>query len=169
MAVPYVEDSGRRVLGVANVQSKIAAFFAGLWSAFRQRCPRCRKGKIFNGRFQMNEPCPECGLIFQREEGYFLGAMYVSYLLGNAVVVPLFFLTQWWLPDWSPSSVFLLILAAYVPLVPAIFRYSRVGWIYFDRLGFSGDTDAPVYEQVRRLEFDRAARSKGESDPAPNR
>jgi uncharacterized protein (DUF983 family) len=65
---------------------------AGLWAVVRMRCPRCRRGRMFKGLLQMNDPCPVCGLIFEREEGYFLGAMYVSYVLGCAVVGAAYFL-----------------------------------------------------------------------------
>lgn len=34
----------------------------------------------------MNDRCPTCGLHFNREPGYFLGAMYISYGLGLAVI-----------------------------------------------------------------------------------
>ena len=58
----------------------------GLRAILRQRCPRCRRGRMFRGRLTMNDPCPVCGLVFQREEGYFLGAMYVSYALSAATL-----------------------------------------------------------------------------------
>src|SRR3954447_20105107 len=58
-------------------------------SIVQQRCPRCRVGKIFRNSIfkiyrwpKMYEHCPECGLKFEREGGYFLGAMYISYGLG---------------------------------------------------------------------------------------
>ena len=44
----------------------------------------------------MHERCPVCDLRFEREQGYFLGAMYVSYALGLAVLGSLVILT-WWL------------------------------------------------------------------------
>ena len=62
-----------------------------LWAIVQQRCPRCRIGRIFRGTFAMNDPCPRCGLLFQREEGYFLGAMYFSYAISLAILVPLLF------------------------------------------------------------------------------
>jgi len=34
----------------------------------------------------MHDRCPGCGLHFNREPGYFLGAMYISYGLGLAVI-----------------------------------------------------------------------------------
>jgi len=52
------------------------------------RCPRCRKGAIFPPMCSprllfMNQACDSCGLRFEREAGYFLGAMYVSYTLAT--------------------------------------------------------------------------------------
>lgn len=37
---------------------------------------------MFRGRFEMNATCPVCGHRFEREPGFFQGAMYVSYGLG---------------------------------------------------------------------------------------
>lgn len=139
---------------------RVHAFFAGLWAMIGQRCPRCHTGKIFRGSFAMNDPCPVCGLIFQREEGYFLGAMYVSYVLANAVVVPVFLLVQWLRPEWPPAALFGVTMLVYAPLVPAVFRYSRVVWIHFERLACPGDVCATAFEKVRRMEFDRAARGR---------
>src|SRR4051812_24822754 len=53
---------------------------------WEQRCPRCRDGRIFRaslwrGFLAMHDVCPVCGLKFDREPGYFLGAMYFSYLI----------------------------------------------------------------------------------------
>lgn len=97
------------------------------------RCPRCLKGKVFRGAFAMNEVCAECGIKFEREPGYFLGAMYVSYALAVVILaafgLPFFFL----FPDWE---IWQCLLAAYVPLMfllPAVFRYSRVIWMHLDR------------------------------------
>ena len=86
----------------------------------------------------MNDPCPYCGLIYRREPGYFLGAMYCSYGLAVLIVVPLFFLLQWLLPTWPSFLVIGLTMLLYLPLVCIVFRYSRVLWIYFDRAGGAG-------------------------------
>ena len=56
-----------------------------------QLCPRCRLGKIFRSSIflfpKMHERCPVCGLKFEREQGYFLGAMYISYGLALVTIV----------------------------------------------------------------------------------
>jgi hypothetical protein len=97
----------------------------------------------------MNDPCPVCGLLFQREEGYFLGAMYCSYVLGVAFLTPVFFLLSALLPDWNGMLVALLALVPYLPLTPVIFRYSRVLWIYLDRVSDPTDLSAGAYEKHR--------------------
>jgi uncharacterized protein (DUF983 family) len=64
---------------------------SALHGIFHQLCPRCRIGNIypksiFRGFPAMRERCPVCGLTFEREEGYFLGAMLVDYAIGIAIV-----------------------------------------------------------------------------------
>jgi hypothetical protein len=114
---------------------------------------------MFRGPFAMNDPCLVCGRLFQREEGYFLGAMYVSYFLASGLLGVLYLIGTWLLPGWSSLAVALVILVPYLPFVPAIFRYSRVLWIYFERAADPFDGAAGPYEKgrMRQLEKDRAA------------
>jgi uncharacterized protein (DUF983 family) len=115
-----------------------AAPTSWLTALLRQRCPRCREGRIFQGSVAMNPSCPVCGLLFEREEGYFLGAMYISYgisvfFLGLGTLAGTLLL-----PRWDVFLVCLLATVVYLPLVPLVFRYSRVIWIYFDRWAWPG-------------------------------
>ena len=104
-----------------------------LWALLLKRCPRCRDGRIFKRAVTMNDPCPVCGLVFNREPGYFMGAMYFSYVLAVVVMVPLFFVLKALLPGWSSFAVVGLTLVPYLPLTILVFQYARVIWIYFDR------------------------------------
>ena len=120
-----------------------------LWAVLRQRCPRCRTGRMFRGLLTMNDPCPVCGLLFQREEGYFLGAMYVSYALSTALLVPLYFAAAALLPGWGGPAVALTALVCYLPFIPAVFRYSRVLWVHLDRAADPDESSAGPYEKLR--------------------
>ena len=113
------------------------------------RCPRCHRGRMFRGSFTMDDPCPVCGLVFQREEGYFLGAMYVSYALSVVLIGAAYWSVISWLPDIGVVPTMLLTLVLYLPFAPAVFRYSRVIWIYFDRALFPTDSSAGAYEKLR--------------------
>jgi hypothetical protein len=102
----------------------------------------------------MNELCPRCGLLFQREEGYFLGAMYMSYPITSAILIPLYFAVGELLPSWHSLAIVPVATILYLPFVPAVFRYSRVLWIYFDRLGDPYDASfLTSYEKTRIGEF----------------
>jgi hypothetical protein len=80
----------------------------------------------------MNERCPRCGLKFEREPGYFLGAMYVSYAL--AIPPYLLFVTFFWLVAHLRYELALVgAFLAYLPFVPMAARFSRVMWMYIDR------------------------------------
>jgi uncharacterized protein (DUF983 family) len=104
-----------------------------LWGIVRLRCPRCCLGDVFQGRLAMNRSCPVCGLKFEREPGYFLGALYVSYPISGVILGVFMLLVHALLPDLRLELVLLIAALLYIPLMPAVFRYSRVIWIYFDR------------------------------------
>ena len=104
----------------------------------RQRCPRCRRGRIFRGVtartwLSMYQTCPVCDLKFDRgEQGYFIGAMYVSYAISIPPVLVLVFIF-WRVANWSFNAALVGAFVAYLPLVPLAVRLSRVIWIYVDR------------------------------------
>ena len=81
----------------------------------------------------MRERCPACSLVFEREPGYFTGAMIVSYLIAVAVYGALVLLL-WSLPGWRVELALLLAGALFLVTMPAIFRYSRVVWMHFDHV-----------------------------------
>jgi hypothetical protein len=80
----------------------------------------------------MYDVCPVCGLKFNREQGYFLGAMYVSYGLSIPPVLALL-LILWRLAGWSFAAAIIGAFVAYLPFVPLVVRLSRVIWIWIDR------------------------------------
>ena len=106
-----------------------------LGRGLRLRCPVCGKGKLFKRFFTMYEKCPICNFTFEREEGYFTGAMainlVISELLVTAAVLPFSVMA-----GLNPSIPFYPILLAGLPLpivLPLIFfRHSRALWMSTD-------------------------------------
>ena len=62
-------------------------------AAWQAKCPRCRIGHVYQGPAyglkvqKMNSHCEYCGLRYEREPGYFYGAMYVTYAFSIAEMV----------------------------------------------------------------------------------
>jgi uncharacterized protein (DUF983 family) len=96
-----------------------------------QRCPRCLQGAVCAGLFRMHARCRVCGLVFAREQGYFTGAMYLSYGLRLLTTAPV------WLPmallGRSLGEVLLAVGGLLIAGSPWLFRYSRVLWLYLDQ------------------------------------
>ena len=107
-----------------------------LKSVIKNVCPKCHKGKFFEKqlflfRFQfdkMNKSCSHCNESFEKETGFYFGAMYVSYgltvffgIVSYLLLVQLFELSV--LGFISAYSISLLLF------LPAFFQLSRLIWI----------------------------------------
>ena len=70
------------------------------YSIFSNKCPKCQEGDFFinknpykAGFIKMHDSCPHCGELFNKEVGFYYGAMYVSYGVNIALGVALFLLS----------------------------------------------------------------------------
>lgn len=112
-------------------------------SVLQNRCPACRRGKIFSNDnaynlkhfTEMHSHCEVCGEDFEREIGFYYGTSYVSYALTVAFSVATFI--AWWviigfsLYDnrmfwWLGVNGTLLVF-----IQPPIMRLSRTIWLTF--------------------------------------
>jgi hypothetical protein len=80
----------------------------------------------------MYERCSVCNLKFEREPGYFLGAMYISFGLA-LVTIALVAVLLWALTGWAIAKDTIWAVVLFLPLAPAITLFARVLWIYLDQ------------------------------------
>ena len=109
-----------------------------LYSVSKLKCPRCHEGDLYLTQNaynlkdfdKMHKYCLSCSQKYDIEPGFYLGAMYVSYILtvfvsGISALV-LFFLFK--------INIALIVgfnLALLLFLAPVVFRFSRAVWIIF--------------------------------------
>ncbi|WP_420573368.1 DUF983 domain-containing protein [Kordia sp.] len=101
-------------------------------------CPNCNKGKIFEKKgllYKMRMPkmhtnCTVCGYKFEKEPGYFYGAMYVSYMLTVGEAIGLYFILSYIFGFGDNFQIFLIIAAAMIGLSFFNMRISRTIWIH---------------------------------------
>lgn len=101
-----------------------------------ERCPTCGQGEVFatKGKVfllkvpQMRESCTHCGRRYEKEPGYFTGAMFVSYglcIVEMTALILLFLLSA--LPkDWLIYAISALVFVLWT----FNFRMSRLLWMY---------------------------------------
>jgi uncharacterized protein (DUF983 family) len=109
----------------------------GLQAAAMGKCPRCREGNMFKKHIlnpfsltEMNDKCEKCDLIFEREPGFFGGAMYVSYAISVGLFLVIGFSVFFILND-PPTWVYMTVITSIVLLIfPFNFKYSRVLFLH---------------------------------------
>ncbi len=94
------------------------------------RCPNCGAKKLFKEGtlFRLNAACPDCGLLIERDEGFFLGSMTLNYgvtILGVLLPILILYLVG------AFSGVVAAVLAGVSAIIfPMVFyRASRSWWL----------------------------------------
>ena len=105
--------------------------FRRLAAIVKQRCPRCLQGQVFATLFRMRAQCPVCDLPFERESGYFTGAMYLSYGMAILLTAPVWLVMMWL--GRSIGEALLVIAPVLILGSPWLFRYARVLWLHLDQ------------------------------------
>ena len=97
------------------------------------RCPACGEGELYARPFVMREACASCGLVYEAEQGFFVGAIYVNYAVTVGVGLGSALLANWLHPMSLVAQ-----LAIAVPLMLAIpvvfFHHSRSVWLALNML-----------------------------------
>ena len=108
-----------------------------LYSIFKNRCPHCQEGHFFLldnpykklGQFdKQHKHCKVCNENFEREVGFYYGAMYVNY--GITVILGLIWFSLFYFFIGFSAMIFLLSFSALLlVLLPWVFRTGRLLWI----------------------------------------
>ena len=103
---------------------------------YQEKCPHCGDGNVFgkkNGSFKiptMNERCSECDYRFEREPGYFIGAMYLSYGLAVSQGIVAFVLCSILLPEMAIEWVIVTVTMPMLLMAKKNFKWSRILYIH---------------------------------------
>jgi uncharacterized protein (DUF983 family) len=107
-----------------------------LLSILKEKCPHCGEGQVFekqNKLFQipvMHKGCSVCSYHFNREPGYFIGAMYISYGLAMLQAGIAFLICHLCFPElgtgWKPFIMAIVIIV----LAKKNFKQSRMLYIH---------------------------------------
>lgn len=90
----------------------------------------------------MHTHCPECGVKYERETGYFLNSMFIGYAAGFLILAPTAVLLA--LMDVSIAVFSSVIILETIVLTPLIFRYARLIWMHADQLLDPRQPEPPV-------------------------
>lgn len=99
-----------------------------------RRCALCGSGGLFRRWMQMVDDCPGCGLHFEREPGYWVGAMAMNIIVvGGLFAVVFVALLALTIPE-VPVAPLLSVLVPIAALGPLVFYpFSKTIWVAVDR------------------------------------
>jgi uncharacterized protein (DUF983 family) len=101
-----------------------------------EKCPSCGLGQVFEKKkspFQlpvMYARCTKCDYLFDREPGYFLGAMYISYGLAVLEGILTFLICYFFFPDLPTIAVCFILVGIFLFFSMRNYRLSRVIYMY---------------------------------------
>ena len=107
-----------------------------LISILTEKCPRCRKTRVFEkptsllAMPEMKKKCEACGYIFDREPGYFLGAMYVSYGISVFLGLLTFLVCYFFFPGLPTIVIPILILVVIALFAIKSWKLSRIIYMH---------------------------------------
>jgi uncharacterized protein (DUF983 family) len=102
----------------------------------KEKCPNCGTGDVYAKKTKflelpvMKDDCDICHYHFDREPGYFLGAMYISYGLAVLQGILTFLLLRTFLPEIDTIWVVLIILAVISAFSMKNYKLSRIIYIH---------------------------------------
>ena len=101
--------------------------------AARLRCPVCGRSPVFGSPFRVRTHCPACGALFQREEGFFVGAIMLNVVATEGAVMAAAALCL--LTLGGDGGLMLALLFAVALLFPvAFYHHSWSLWLAADHL-----------------------------------
>lgn len=102
----------------------------------KEKCPNCGKSNVYEKKTKflqlpvMKDDCDVCHYHFDREPGYFLGAMYISYGLAVLQGISTFLLLYTFLPNISTIWVVGMILLVISLFSMKNYKLSRIIYIH---------------------------------------
>ena len=100
-----------------------------------KKCPRCGGGKVYDTWFRMKERCPTCGVKFEREPGFFVGAYLINFAVAEGFLFVLMMAFVFWKDQHPEAGVAVPIVVAVVIAVVApivFYPFSRTIWSAID-------------------------------------
>lgn len=124
-----------------------------LWRGLLLRCPRCGVGKLYRRGYQMYDSCGSCGWVFEREEGYWTGAIAVNLVVTELLI---FFAIFPLLIFQAPLVVSIVVGLGLAVLTPFLFYWhSKSLWMAMDFMLHPTDLVSAgrimTVEELRRL------------------
>ena len=103
------------------------------WRCLKLQCPVCGQASIAERPFNLKHACSACGVIFKREEGFFVGA-----IMANVMATEVFILLAYFacvlLTNLSDNVMLGILFAIGLSFPLAFYHHAWALWLGMDHL-----------------------------------
>jgi uncharacterized protein (DUF983 family) len=117
---------------VSKVKRDPRSIARTLWRSLKLQCPVCGEASIVQRLFNLKDSCTSCGVIFKREEGFFVGAIMANVVATEVLVLVIYFACL--LLDLNDRAMLTILFAIGVAFPIAFYHHSWSLWLAMDHL-----------------------------------
>jgi uncharacterized protein (DUF983 family) len=112
-----------------NISRAKRIFIRGL----KLQCPNCGLAPLYYSPFRMSDYCRYCDITFEREQGYFVGAIYINVIATEAILL-ITVMGYGLITGSLDGRIFsaLIVLAGVLPVF--FYHHSRSLWLSIDHI-----------------------------------
>ena len=104
-----------------------------LWQCLKLRCPACGEASIVQRPFNLKHHCTACGVIFKREEGFFVGAIMANVVATEVVILVVYFSCLLF-TNFDERLTLTILFTVGVTFPLAFYHHSWALWLGMDHL-----------------------------------
>lgn len=122
----------RHIIAIKDIVKSERQIFATLLRCVRLRCPVCGDSYIIQSPFKIRHHCPKCSALYQREDGFFVGALTINVVTTELIILVLYLACLFLLNSYQMILVILFITGLLFPV--AFYHHSWSIWLSLDHL-----------------------------------
>ena len=113
-----------------------------LGRCLKLQCPACGRAAVFAKPFNLKTSCNACGVVFKREEGFFVGAIMANVVATEVLILLVYFLCLL-LTNLGDQTTLTILFVFGITFPLAFYHHSWSLWLGLDHLieGLPGGQD----------------------------
>ena len=104
-----------------------------IWRALKLQCPACGRATLVERPFNLKHRCDVCGVIFKREEGFFVGAIMANVVATEFFIV-MIYLACIMLTNLNERVLLTILFVAGITFPLAFYHHAWAFWLALDHL-----------------------------------
>lgn len=104
-----------------------------LGRCLKLRCPVCGRASIVERPFNLKHTCSSCGVIFKREEGFFVGAIMAN-VVATEILILLAYFACLLFTNLGDNAMLTILFAIGVSFPLAFYHHAWALWLGMDHL-----------------------------------